>query len=66
MIWTILFTVYISGMNYVVIFAQNPIGLRVSVYLRDLLLETAPGVSNLRRNVDDGNYTSNTKKRTIS
>ncbi len=42
--------------------AQNPIGLRVSVSLRGLILETAAGGSNLRNDVDDGNYTSDIKK----
>ncbi len=41
---------------------QDPIGLRIPVSLRDLLLGTVARVSNLKNNIDGGNYTSTIKK----
>jgi len=59
----IVFTSYILLMHSLaVIFAQDPIGLRVSASLRGLLVGTAADVVLLKQNVDDGQYISNIKK----
>ncbi|UJR18881.1 hypothetical protein I4U23_022009 [Adineta vaga] len=48
----------VSLINSVIIYAQNPIGLKPSASGRGLILGAAVGIRYLRSNVDDGRYRS--------
>jgi endo-1,4-beta-xylanase len=53
---------YLCSINSVIIWAQNPIGLKASASLRGLLIGTAVRVLNLQQDVDGGQYATNLKK----
>jgi len=54
---TLLSLLYFCLLSNVVIWAQNPIGLRASAALRGILFGTAVQVGSLRQNIDNGQYT---------
>jgi hypothetical protein len=57
---TLLF-VYFCLFSSVTIWAQNPIGLRASSYLRGIPFGTAVRVTNLRQNIDYNEYNEKLK-----